>query len=60
MPFASLGLSPALYPAFAAALARVGWQTPTPIQQQAVPLVVAGHDLLAMAQTGSGKTAAFA
>jgi len=60
MPFASLGLSPALYPAFAAALARAGWRTPTPIQQQAVPLIVAGHDLLAMAQTGSGKTAAFA
>ncbi|XQA62318.1 DEAD/DEAH box helicase [Xanthomonas sacchari] len=60
MPFASLGLSPALYPAFAAALARAGWQTPTPIQLQAVPLIVAGHDLLAMAQTGSGKTAAFA
>lgn len=60
MSFASLGLSSALYPAFAAALARAGWQTPTPIQRQAVPLIVAGHDLLAMAQTGSGKTAAFA
>jgi ATP-dependent RNA helicase RhlE len=37
-----------------------GYETPTPIQEQAVPLVLAGHDLLGCAQTGTGKTAAFA
>lgn len=37
----------------------MGFQTPTPIQQQAMPLVLSGHDLIACAQTGTGKTAAF-
>jgi len=36
-----------------------GYETPTPIQAQAIPLVLAGHDLLGGAQTGTGKTAAF-
>ncbi len=37
----------------------IGYTTPTPIQQQAIPLILAGHDLLGGAQTGTGKTAAF-
>ena len=42
------------------ALAKEGYQQPTPIQEQAIPKVLAGQDLLATAQTGTGKTAAFA
>ncbi len=42
------------------ALADQGYETPTPIQAQAIPLVKQGHDLLGIAQTGTGKTAAFA
>ncbi len=42
------------------ALAREGYTTPTPIQAQAIPHVLAGKDLLGIAQTGTGKTAAFA
>jgi len=38
---------------------RCGFTTPTPIQQQAIPPILAGHDLLGLAQTGTGKTAAF-
>ncbi len=49
MSFESLGLAPFLL----RALAEQGYETPTPIQQQAIPLVLAGHDLLAGAQTGS-------
>ena len=37
-----------------------GWESPTPIQSQVIPLILGGHDLLAIAQTGSGKTGAFA
>ncbi|MCU0586882.1 MAG: DEAD/DEAH box helicase [Syntrophobacteraceae bacterium] len=41
------------------ALARCGHEEPTPVQAQAIPKVLAGHDLIASAQTGTGKTAAF-
>ena len=41
------------------AVAEQGYTTPTPIQQQAIPAVLAGHDLMATAQTGTGKTAGF-
>jgi len=54
--FAELGLSPRLCTAVAAA----GYDTPTPIQVRAIPDVMAGRDLLGCAQTGTGKTAAFA
>ncbi|NUO71867.1 MAG: DEAD/DEAH box helicase [Frateuria sp.] len=56
MSFESLGLAPALL----RALAEQGYAQPTPIQAGAIPLVLQGHDLLAAAQTGTGKTAAFA
>ena len=55
MSFESLGLSPELL----RALAEQNYTTPTPIQQQAIPLALEGRDLLAGAQTGTGKTAAF-
>jgi ATP-dependent RNA helicase RhlE len=55
MTFTELNLAPALL----RAITEEGYDTPTPIQQQAIPLVLAGHDLLAGAQTGTGKTAAF-
>jgi ATP-dependent RNA helicase RhlE len=55
MTFSELGLAPALLRAIEA----TGYTTPTPIQQQAIPLAMLGHDLLAGAQTGTGKTAAF-
>ena len=42
------------------ALQTEGYTTPTPIQQQAIPIVLEGNDLLGCAQTGTGKTAAFA
>ena len=56
MTFAELGLSAPLLQA----LETLGYQTPTPVQQQAIPPVLAGRDLMAAAQTGTGKTAAFA
>ena len=53
--FASLGLAEPLL----RALSEEGYTTPTPIQAQAIPLVMSGRDLLGIAQTGTGKTAAF-
>jgi ATP-dependent RNA helicase RhlE len=53
--FSQLGLSPTA----CVSLARLGYETPTPIQTEAIPLVLRGVDLLARAQTGTGKTAAF-
>ncbi|MYM83278.1 DEAD/DEAH box helicase [Duganella sp. FT50W] len=55
MSFSSLGLSDALM----RAVSETGYTTPTPIQQQAIPAVLNGGDLLAGAQTGTGKTAGF-
>lgn len=49
-----------LPPALNEALAAMGYETPTPVQAQAIPLVLEGKDVLATAQTGTGKTAAFA
>jgi len=54
--FNDFGLAPALLQA----LAAEGYENPTPIQTQAIPSVVAGRDLCGIAQTGTGKTAAFA
>ncbi|MDP1566828.1 MAG: DEAD/DEAH box helicase, partial [Polaromonas sp.] len=56
MPFSSLGLSPALLRAVSAK----AYLSPTAIQAAAIPAVLQGRDVLASAQTGSGKTAAFA
>ena len=55
MPFSTLGLSPALVRAANA----LGYVEPTPIQVQAIPTILKGSDVLGLAQTGSGKTAAF-
>ena len=46
-------------PAIAAAVQKCGYTVPTPIQMQAIPHLIQGHDLLGLAQTGTGKTAAF-
>ena len=46
-------------PAIAAAVQKCGYTVPTPIQMQAIPHLLQGHDLLGLAQTGTGKTAAF-
>ena len=54
--FKDLGLSPSLL----TTLEREGYHTPTPIQAQAIPVLLKKHDLLGIAQTGTGKTAAFA
>ena len=55
MPFAGLGLSPELV----RAVEEEGYETPTPIQQETIPLALAGRDVVGSAQTGTGKTAAF-
>ncbi len=55
-PFAALGLQQALVDA----LAERGYSAPTPIQSAAIPAILAGQDVMAGAQTGTGKTAAFA
>ncbi|MCP1313697.1 DEAD/DEAH box helicase [Halomonas sp. 707D7] len=55
MPFAQLGLSTPLVQA----LAESGYKAPTPIQTQAIPAILSGKDVIATAQTGTGKTAAF-
>ena len=54
--FATLGLAEPLL----TTLAALGYEEPTPIQREAIPLLLAGRDLLAQAPTGTGKTAAFA
>jgi len=54
--FSDLGLNPLLLKA----IAETGYETPTPIQAQAIPLLLQDKDLLGIAQTGTGKTAAFA
>ncbi|MBK7463207.1 MAG: DEAD/DEAH box helicase [Betaproteobacteria bacterium] len=55
MQFTDLGLKAELL----RAISEQGYDTPTPIQQKAIPAVMAGHDLMASAQTGTGKTAGF-
>src|SRR5262245_38668104 len=55
MPFAALGLRPELV----RAVRDEGYEAPTPIQQETIPLVLAGRDVVGSAQTGTGKTAAF-
>jgi ATP-dependent RNA helicase DeaD len=54
-PFADLGLSPPLL----AALEQLGYEAPSPIQEQAIPPLLEGRDVVGQAQTGTGKTAAF-
>jgi len=56
MDFSELGLSPEIL----RAVSDAGYTTPTPIQQQAIPYVIGGQDVLGCAQTGTGKTASFA
>ena len=53
--FDDLGLSPKAL----AAVASLGYEEPTPVQEHAIPLVLEGHDIIAAAKTGTGKTAAF-
>jgi ATP-dependent RNA helicase RhlE len=53
--FTELGIAPALLEA----IGRLGFTEPTPVQQQAIPVAIAGRDLIGIAQTGTGKTLAF-
>src|SRR5215210_5177970 len=55
MPFRSLGLDDRIFKA----VQDAGYTEPTPIQAAAIPEILAGHDLIGIAQTGTGKTAAF-
>ena len=55
MTFTELGLSPKVL----SAVTSAGYETPTPIQRQAIPPAIAGRDVLGIAQTGTGKTASF-
>jgi superfamily II DNA/RNA helicase len=55
LSFESLNLDPQIL----RALSSVGYTTPTPIQAKSIPVIMEGHDLMASAQTGTGKTAAF-
>ena len=55
MPFSSLGLEPTILQA----VKDAGYTEPTPIQSAAIPVVLTGHDVIGIAQTGTGKTAAF-
>ena len=55
-PFAELGLNEQIL----AGVEALGFEQPTPVQEQAIPLALAGRDIVASAQTGTGKTAAFA
>lgn len=55
-PFSALGLSPAIV----SAVEALGFSEPTPIQRSSIPVVLEGSDIIGKAQTGSGKTAAFA
>ena len=54
--FSTLGLTDALV----AVVTTLGYEEPTPVQRETIPLMIAGRDLLAQAATGTGKTAAFA
>ncbi|HYD83405.1 MAG TPA: DEAD/DEAH box helicase, partial [Opitutus sp.] len=56
MPFKALNLSEPIFRGIQAA----GYTDPTPIQLRAIPVILSGGDLIASAQTGTGKTAAFA
>ena len=55
MSFAKLGLSDPIL----RAIEELGYSAATPIQKQAIPVILSGKDLIAIAQTGTGKTAAF-
>ena len=55
MPFSALNLGPNIL----TAVQEAGYTEPTPIQAEAIPQILAGHDLIGIAQTGTGKTAAF-
>ena len=55
MPFTTLGLGPRI----TQAIAELGYVEPTPIQAKAIPVILEGKDLIGVAQTGTGKTAAF-
>ncbi len=55
MPFSKLGLCDPIVQA----IEELGYTTPTPVQKQAIPIILSGKDLIATAQTGTGKTAAF-